>query len=47
MHLLSQVFVTIKNRLLKLPDIVVFLVLFLMAWLVRYILTDEYKVSVK
>ena len=47
MHLKSQVVMTIKGLLLKLSDIVVLFILLSMAWLMRYIVTDEYKEFVK
>jgi len=37
----------LKSFLFKPSDIVVFFILLSMAWLMRYILTDEYKESVK
>ena len=38
---------TIKGLLLKLSDIVVFFIRLSMAWLMLYIVTDEYKAFVK
>ena len=38
---------TIKGFMLKLPDIAVLFNLLSMAWLMLYIVTDEYKAFVK